>query len=116
MDLETITIVTGTAGLIAGGAYGVRSFLPKLGSAYATSLGYAVGEGIGQGVTLGVHKAFTGEDLDPRVFETPELRAKRWNYTKPVLISYLGFIGSSMALCVGICSGIPASLLEFMAS
>lgn len=114
MDLESIMTVTGTLALIGGGAYGFRTFLPKFGSALAADFGYAFGESIGQAIARGASQALTGQDLDPRVFETAELRAKRWSYTKPVLTSYLGLSVSSIALCMGVCSGIPASLLEVM--
>ncbi len=116
MDLETITVVGSTLALVGGGAYGVRTFFPKFASAYIADLGYAIGEGIGQGIAMGVTKAFTGEELDPSVFDTAETRAKRWSYQRPVLTSYLGLSASSLALCLGVCSGIPTSLLELMSS
>ena len=114
MDLETIMIVGGTASLVCGGMYGVRTFLPKWGSALGAQLGYALGEGIGQGITQDVHKAFVGEELDQKIFDSPEARAERWNYTKPVLTSYLGLSASVLALSLGVCSGVPLSLAKLM--
>ena len=116
MDLESIMIVSATVAGSVGGLYGMNRFGKPLISSSVEAFGYNLGEGISQGLTMGLHKALTGQELDPTLFETPEVLAARWKYKKPVLTSGLGFTLSALAVSTACCVGIPTSVYTFVSS
>ena len=116
MDLETITTVTVTAAFIGGGCYGVKKSLPPFCSAYGKYFGYALGEGVHDGLVRGITKANTGNDLPEDFFETPTRLAERRSLNRQLWSSYTLLVGSSLAVCLGICSGVPASVYEILSS